>query len=327
MRIHIQNPQGADPFAFTTDQWAGATARAGAIGAGHDLSIGATAAEFDRAMIEAEALITDVDTLRGLPPRGAARLRLVFVTSAGLDALAPYDWLPDGAVLLNNRGAHAVKAGEFAIMAVLMLASGMPAMLTAQRAGRWEKRWGHALAGQRITIVGLGTLGGAAAMQAARFGMRVTGVRTIGGDAHPHCERVIAAADLDAVLPMTECLLLACPLTDATRGLIDRRRLLLLPRGAGLVNIGRGGLLDQDALCDLLDEGHISGAVLDVFTPEPVPPGHRLWRTPNLVMSPHTSADDPRTYNPLSLDIFLDNLRALRDGRPLPNRFDTARGY
>lgn len=83
MRIHIQNPQGADPFAFTTDQWAGATARAGAIGAGHDLSIGTTAAEFDRAMIEAEALITDVDTLRGLPPRGAARLRLVFVTSAG----------------------------------------------------------------------------------------------------------------------------------------------------------------------------------------------------------------------------------------------------
>ncbi|MBN9562089.1 MAG: D-2-hydroxyacid dehydrogenase [Alphaproteobacteria bacterium] len=326
MRVHIQNPPPGDPFAFTLDQWAEAATRAGSIGADHDVSISATEAEFARAMTEAEALITDVDTLRRLPPRGATRLRLVSVTSAGLDTLAPYDWLPDGAVLLNNRGAHAVKAGEFAIMAVLMLASGMPAMVTAQRAERWEKRWGHALGGQRITIVGLGTLGGAAAMQAARFGMRVTGVRTEGG-AHPHCERVIATADLDAMLPTTECLLLASPLTEATRGLIDRRRLLLLPRGAGLVNIGRGGLLDQDALCDLLEEGHLSGAVLDVFTPEPVPPGHRLWRTPNLVMSPHTSADDPRTYNPLSLDIFFDNLRALRDGRPLPNRFDTARGY
>jgi glyoxylate/hydroxypyruvate reductase len=326
MRVHIQNPPSDDPFAFTPGQWTEAMSRAGEIGAGHRVSIGETAAEFDRAMIEAEALITDVDTLRELPPRGAARLKLVFVTSAGLDTLAPYDWLPSGAALLNNRGAHAAKAGEFAIMAVLMLASGMPAMLTAQRAGRWEKRWGHALAGERITIVGLGTLGGAAAMQAARFGMQVTGVRTEGG-VHPHCARVIATADLDAALPTTECLLLACPLTEATRGLIDRRRLMMLPRGAGLVNIGRGGLLDQDALCDLLEAGHLSGAVLDVFAPEPVPPGHRLWSTPNLVMSPHTSADDPRTYNPLSLDIFFDNLRALGDGRPLPNLFDTARGY
>ena len=82
--------------------------------------------------------------------------------------------------------------------------------------------------------------------------------------------------------------MLACPLTDATRGLIDRRRLSLLPRGAGVVNIGRGALIDQDALCDLLDDGHLSGAVLDVFTPEPIPPGHRLWSTRNLIISPHT---------------------------------------
>ncbi len=327
MRVHLQNPPGDDPFAFSQRQWTEAAARAGAIGADHRVSIGGTEADFSDAMTEAEALISDVDTIRRLPPRGAARLKLVFVTSAGLDTLAPYDWLPEGAALLNNRGAHAAKAGEFAIMAVLMLASGIPAMVSAQRAGRWEKRWGHALAGRRIAIVGLGTLGGAAAMQAARFGMRVTGIRTAAGGAHPHCERVIATADLDAVLPMTDFLLLACPLTEATRGLIDRRRLARLPRGAGLVNIGRGGLLDQEALCDLLDAGHLSGAVLDVFTLEPVPPGHRLWTTPNLVMSPHTSADDPDTYNPCSLDIFFDNLRALRDGRPLPNLFDTARGY
>ena len=101
----------------------------------------------------------------------------------------------------------------------------------------------------------------------------------------------------------------------------------LLPHGAGLVNIGRGELLDQDALCDLLDGGNLSGAVLDVFTPEPIPPGHRLWSTRNLIISPHTAADDPATYNPRSLDLFLDNLRAWRDNKPLPNRFDTMRGY
>ena len=89
----------------------------------------------------------------------------------------------------------------------------------------------------------------------------------------------------------------------------------------------RGELLDQDALCDLLDSGHLSGAVLDVFTPEPIPPGHRLWTTPNLIISPHTAADDPATYNARSLDIFLENLRAWQRGEPLPNRFDTVRGY
>jgi len=129
------------------------------------------------------------------------------------------------------------------------------------------------------------------------------------------------------VLPQTDFLVLACPLTQATRNLMDRRRLGLLPAGAGLVNIGRGGLLDQDALCDLLQHDALSGAVLDVFTPEPIPAGHRLWTTPNLIISPHTSADDPATYNPRSLDIFLDNLRAWRDGRPLPNRLDIVRGY
>ena len=134
-------------------------------------------------------------------------------------------------------------------------------------------------------------------------------------------------AGLDRVLPATEFLVLACPLTEATRGLMDRRRLGLLPRGAGLVNIGRGALVDQDALCDLLDGGHLSGAVLDVFTPEPIPPGHRLWTTRNLIISPHTSADDPATYNPRSLDMFFDNLRAWREGRRMPNLFDPARGY
>jgi glyoxylate/hydroxypyruvate reductase len=144
---------------------------------------------------------------------------------------------------------------------------------------------------------------------------------------HPDCERVVAAGDLDAVLPATEFLVLACPLTPRTRGLLDRRRVGLLPRGAGVVNIGRGELVEQEALLDALDDGHLSGAVLDVFVPEPVPPGHRLWRTPNLVMTPHMSAGDPQTYNLRSLVIFLENLRALEEGRRPPNRVDLARGY
>ena len=326
MRIHLQNPTGETLFAFSHPMWQAAAGRAADAGAGHSVSIGNTPAEFTAAMREAEALVTDTGTVSARFPCDAPHLKLLFVTSAGLDGLAPYTWLPAGATLLNNRGTHAVKSGEFGIMSLLMLANQIPRMVTGQRAGTWREIWGSVLGGRRVTIVGLGTLGGAVAEHAARFGMVVTGVRANPAP-HPHCVEVVGTDALDGVLPRTEFLVLACPLTEATRNLMHRRRLGLLPPGAGVVNIGRGGLLDQDALCDRLDRDELSGAVLDVFEPEPIAAGHRLWTTPNLIISPHTSADDPATYNPRSLDIFLDNLRAWGEGRPLPNRFDTTRGY
>jgi glyoxylate/hydroxypyruvate reductase len=326
MRIHVQNPSDDPLFHISPEVWEAAAIRAGEIGEGHKVSFGNDRAAFTSAMLEAEALVGDKDAVRALMPCPAPRLRVMFLTSAGLDNLAPFDWLPAGVALLNNRGTHVTKAGEFGIMALLMLASRVPQIMTNQRAGRWQKLWGTSLTGRPVTIVGLGTLGGAVAAQAARFSMQVTGVRTRAGT-HPTCAEVIAVAELDRVLTETEFLVLACPLTPATRGLMDRRRLGLLPRGAGLVNMGRGPLADQEAICDALESGALSGAVLDVFQQEPVPHGHRLWTTPNLVMTPHTGTDDPTTYNPRSLDIFFDNLRALRDGREPPNRFDTARGY
>jgi len=326
MRIHVQNPADDPLYRISPDMWQAAAARAGEVGDGHQVSFADDAAAFVAAVAEAEALVGDKDAVRALMPCPAPRLRILFLTSAGLDNLAPFDWLPPGAMLLNNRGTHQTKAGEFGIMALLMLTSRLPQLVTNQRAGRWQKLWGTALTGRRVTIVGLGTLGGAVATQAARFGMHVTGVRTR-TDAHPACAEVIAVADLDRVLPATDFLVLACPLTPTTRGLIDRRRLGLLPAGAGLVNMGRGPLADQDAICDALENGALSGAVLDVFDQEPIPPGHRLWTTPNLIITPHTGTDDPNTYNPRSLDIFFENLRALRDGREPPNLFDIARGY
>jgi glyoxylate/hydroxypyruvate reductase len=326
MRIHLQNPDNDPLFDFSRRMWEAAAARAPGIGPGNEVSIGVTPADFVACMRYAEALVSDASVIRTLFPCVAPHLKMIFLTNAGLDGLAPFTWLPPGVVLMNNRGAHATKSGEFAVMSILMLANRVPAMVTNQRQGAWRKLWGSVLNGRNLTVVGLGTLGGATAEHAARFGMRVTGVRANPAP-HPACEQVVGTAALDDILPETEFLVLACPLTDATRGLMTRNRLESLPSGAGMVNIGRGELLDQDALCDLLDAEHLSGAVLDVFTPEPIPHGHRLWATPNLIISPHTSADDPTSYNPHSLDIFMDNLRAWRDGEPLPNRFDIARGY
>lgn len=326
MRIHVQSSPGDAQFAITSAHWDAAAARAPDVSAGHSVTFGDTPEAFRSAIREAEALVAQTSVVLRLFPADAPRLRLLYCTAAGLDSLAPFDWLPPGAQLLNNRGTHGVKAGEYGLMALLMLANGMPGFATAQRAERWAPFHGSVLAGRRVVVVGLGTLGGSVAAQAARFGMRVTGVRTR-PEPHGDCEQVVSLAELDAVLPGAEFLVLAPPLTDATRGMLDRRRIALLPEGAKVVNMGRGGLLDQDAFCDALDAGRLAGAVLDVFVPEPVPPGHRLWATPNLVMTPHVSADDPATYIPRSLDIFFENLRADRDGAVLPNRFDPARGY
>ena len=325
MRIHIHNDLSDPLYVITPPHFAAAAAAAADIAGGHSVSFGATAAEFGAAIRECEALIAAPPVLLQNFPTAAPALRLIFCTVAGVDRLAPFDWLPPGVALLNNRGAHA-KAGEYAIMAVLMLVNRLPALIAAQRAQHWEQLHGGVLHGRRFTVIGLGTLGGSAARHAAHFGMRVTGVRAR-PEPHPACERVLTAAKLDAVLPDTEFLLLACPLTPATRNMMDRRRLSLLPRGAGVINVGRGALIDQDAVCDLLDGGHLGGAVLDVFAEEPIPPGHRLWTTPNLIVTPHVSSDDPDNYIPRSLDIFFDNLRALRDRRPLPNQVDLARGY
>ena len=163
---------------------------------------------------------------------------------------------------------------------------------------------------------------------AGPFGMRVSAIRKRADAPAPEgVDEVLPPERLPELLANSDVVVLSAPLTRETRGLIGAREVAQMKRGALLVNIGRGALVDQDAVCDLLDGGKLSGAVLDVFTPEPIQPGHRLWTTQNLIISPHTAADDPNTYNARSLDLFFDNLRAWREGRPMPNLFDPTRGY
>ncbi|KAA2212306.1 D-2-hydroxyacid dehydrogenase [Teichococcus oryzae] len=330
MRIHVQNPPDELLFPITPEQWDTALARHPDL-TGLEITFSNDPAGLEPALAEAEVVVTwtkivHAQMMQGDLARRAPKLRMVFCTSAGIDRLLPLDWLPPGAALLNNRGTHARKAGEFGIMALLMLANHVPFFADRQREGQWQPRFGRVLAGRKVVVVGLGTLGGAIAEHAKQFGMHVTGVRH-GTAPHSACDVVVPQARLDEVLPEAEFLVLACPLTPETQGLMDRRRFELLPKGAMLFNIGRGPLWDQDALCDLLDSGHLGAAVTDVAVPEPLPPEHRLWRTPNLFVTPHMSADDPDTYNDSSLDILLNNIRAMRAGQVLPNRVRPELGY
>ncbi len=325
MRIHLQSKPSATNFELSPAEWNEAVSRAPDGATGHDVSFGTTPETFASGMQDAEILVAHAAAIAdGIP--NAPKLKLVYATSAGLEKLAPYDWLPDGVTLLNNRGTHAAKAGEYGLMALLLMVNRVPALMTAQRNGAWSPLHGSVMRGKRLVVVGLGTLGGTTAHHAHHFGMHVTGVRT-SPEPHPACHRVVAVSEFDAVLPEADYLYLATPLTPATKHLLNRARIAKLPKGASVANVGRGALIEQEALAEALDSGHLGGAVLDVFDPEPIPPGHRLWTTPNLMITPHVSADDPTTYNARSLDIFLDNLRAFRDGRALPNRYDTTRGY
>ena len=327
MRIHIQNLEGMIGETLTMAEWTGACDRAGIAPGEHEVAIGHTMEDFRAAAPTMEALFTSTTVTKMLFPADAPKLKLLFCTSAGLDPV-PFGSLPPGVQVLNNRGVHGPKAGEFGIMALLMLCNQIPGMVADQHAQDWNRSQRHSgiIAGSKLTVIGVGSLGGAVAERAAQFGMKVTGVRANPAP-HPACEHVISTDELDAALPGTDYLFLACPLTAATRNILNKERIALLPPHAGVVNIGRGPLVDQDALCDALDAERLAGAILDVFVPEPVPAGHRLWTTRNLIMTPHVSSDDRHAYNARSFDVFLTNLKAHLAGETLPNLFDTVRGY
>jgi len=252
-------------------------------------------------------------------------LRWIHLVSAGVNHLLPLDWLPRRVVLTNSSGVHSELAGEYAAAAILMLNFRVPVHVTHQRRGHWNQVFNSPLAGKTVVLVGLGAIGGAAARHARRLGLRVLGVRS-SGRAHPHADRIHIPADLPKLLPHADFVVVTAPLTPASRHLIGAHELDLLKPGAGLVNMSRAGLVDYDAMVRRLETGQLAGAVIDVCDPEPLPPESPLWRTPNLVITPHVSSD-PTDYVPRMTRIFVDNARRLLAGRPLQNRVEPQRGY
>jgi len=280
----------------------------------------------------AQGLITSNDVLapdvfpRADIARDLPALRWIHIIGAGIEPLLPLDWLPQGVVLTNNSGVHWAKARESGMMALLALNSALPQLVSQQRRAQWKPIFTGCTAGRSVLVIGLGDMGGAVAEGAKRLGMNVTGVR-LNPAPHPHADRVIGLADLDAALGLADFVVIATPLTPATHHLLDGRRLALMKPGAGLFNIGRGGCLDHDALAAALAGGHISGAVLDVFDPEPLPATSPLWSMDNVIITPHVSADDAERYLPLTFDLVFANAARLQRGEALLNVVDPVRGY
>jgi phosphoglycerate dehydrogenase-like enzyme len=236
-------------------------------------------------------------------------LRVVQTMTAGVDNVRGL--VPEGVTLCNGRGIHDTSTAELTLTLVLASLRGVPEFVRAQDRASWRPQWRPALADRRVLLVGHGAIGEAIEARLRPFEVDVVRVARSARDG------VHAIEALPDLLPEADVVVLVVPLTDATRGLVDRDFLGRMKDGALLVNVARGAVVQTDALVAALESGRIHAAV-DVVDPEPLPEDHPLWRAPNLLVSPHvggaSSAMWPRAHR-----LVRDQLHRYAAGEPLAN--------
>jgi len=254
--------------------------------------------------------------------RKAPGLKWLHVFNAGIDHPIYTEILERGVRLTTSSGALAEPIAQTAIMALLMLGRRHAHFQAAQRERAWKPlRLGELprdLRGQTVLILGLGRIGTEIARLARAIGLHVIGVRRAPASGSEPVDALHPPEGLPSLLPRCDWLVIACPLTPATRGLVDATLLAQLPRGAHLINIARGEIVEEPALVDALRSGHLAGAYLDVFEQEPLPHDSPLWDLPNVFISPH-NAGAALGNEERALAIFLENLARWHRGAPLVN--------
>ena len=244
----------------------------------------------------------------------ADALRWVHTASAGVDRLTFPALLDSPVILTNSRGVFDAPMAEYVLGLVLAMAKDIPGSLAAQARREWRHRETEPVAGRCAVVVGGGPIGGAIARLLGAVGMQVelVGRREFG--------------TLAALLPRADWLVLAAPLTAATRGMLDAEALALMRPTARVINVGRGGLVVEPDLVAALRTGRIAGAALDVFAREPLPAESPLWELPGVIVSPHMSGDVVGWRETL-VELFTDNLARYQAGKPLRNVVDKRLGY
>ena len=256
----------------------------------------------------------------------APNLKWIHLISAGVEHLLPLDWMSDDLVLTNSSGVHAKNAGEYGLMSILMLQRHMTKITTNQKDKKFVSLFTNPIKGKTVVLVGTGALGSSMAKLVAPLGVNIIGVNKRGRKVDG-CSKVITIDKIDSLLPEADFLYLAVPGTPETKNLITRERLNMLKPTCGIVNIGRQSVMDYEALCEKLKKNEIAGAILDVFSPEPIEKNSKLWGTPNLIITPHVSSDEHGNYVKLTLDIFVKNLKLFIDNKELNNKVNQKLGY
>ncbi|MDR0808692.1 MAG: D-2-hydroxyacid dehydrogenase [Gemmobacter sp.] len=291
----------------------------------HDSYVG-----LDRMLAESRAEV--VYTTRFLGPSGfpsaallaAPDMRWISVGGSGTDHLQPWD--ATRLTVTNAAGVAADMIAEYALGMLLHFSLDLPGLSRNQSERRWDGRAKvEPIAGRTLLILGLGKTGQAMARRAKAMGMHTLGMR-----ANPapvaHVDEVHGAAALHDLLARADYTLVCVPLLPSTRGLLDRRAFAAIRPGSVLVDVSRGGVVDETALMEALSSGRLRGAALDVFQTEPLPTDHPLWGFGNVVISPHCSS----VYDGWEAEafrLFARNLIRYRRGEPLTNIVDPQRGY
>ena len=261
------------------------------------------------------------------------RLRWVQSPAVGVGHLLYPEMIASPIVITNARGIRARAIAEHVLGVTLALGRQLHTALRHQMAHQWaqnvlEERGSiRAMTGLRMGIVGLSSIGLEVARLAAPFGMRISAIRRRVGQSPPEgVDEVLQPDRLLDLLARSDVVVLTAPLTGATHRLIGRVEVAAMKPGAWLVNIGRGRLVDDEALVEALKSVHLGGAALDVFTHEPLEPGSPYWDLPNVIVTPHTSGAMQDYWTPL-VELFSENLRRFEAGQPLLNVVDKEAGY
>lgn len=265
----------------------------------------------------------------------APRLRWVHTTTAGVGSLLFPELVASDVVLTNSAGIHAVPMAEYVVAGLMHFWRGFDVTAASQRESRWDRDEFVRLdtpvrevGESTVVIVGTGGIGTEVAVRLSALGARCIGVRRRANAPAPRgFARVTVLEELDALLPDADAVVLAAPLTAATRGLLDASRLDRLPAQAVVVNVARGAMVDQAALAARLADGRLRGAVLDVFEEEPLASDSPLWQLRRALVTPHVSAVTPRRFWDRQAELFLANWRAYAGGRELRNVVSKRDGY
>ena len=253
----------------------------------------------------------------------APRLRWVQGIGSGYEHIWGAGLDRNGIVVTNAVGVSAVPMAEFVLGRILQMWKRFPEIEDLARQHEWRPTFGRMLDGSTVGIVGLGAIGSALAERAAALGMRVVASRRSWrpGMTAPNVDALYGPGDLHTLLAESDAVVLCAPSTAETRRLIDADALAAMKPGALFVNVGRGTMVDEPALIDALERGHVGAAVLDVTSEEPLPADNPLWDAPNAFISAHCSATSDG-YVERVLAVFLDNLTRYLAGEPLRNVVD-----
>ena len=256
----------------------------------------------------------------------ADRLRWIQWSGAGVDAALFPALVESDVTVTNVRGVFDQAMAEYTLGMILAFAKGFRRTVGLQRERTWLHRLSERVAGTLALVVGAGSIGRTIARTLRGAGIEVEGVGRTARDVDPDFGRVHAVAELNRALGRADWVVLIVPLTEQTRDLFDASRFAAMKPSARLFNLGRGALVDEQAMIDALQGGVIAGAGLDVFAVEPLPATSPLWGMENVLVSPHMSGDY-KEHQVAVADVFIENFRRYRAGEPLENVVDKRLGF